>query len=77
MRSQQIGSRQVRAGRAHRLAIAIAVNGVDLVVLAVHEQNRPQNLAAVWRAARVGNVGRVVQVPRARWAKAMGIEGID
>ena len=55
-----IVTREIRTGRAHRVAQVIAGDSVDLIEVAVDEQHRLRNAAAIGRPARIGDVGVVV-----------------
>jgi hypothetical protein len=74
MRGWQARHGEICAGSAHWIAKTTAVDAVHLIEVAVDEQNRLRQAAAMGRRARVGDVGIVVEVPRAGRAKAMGLD---
>lgn len=74
MSSGQTRHSKVCAGRAHRVAHAISSDAADLIPVAVDEQHRLRQAAAIGRLASVGDVGVIVQVPRAGGTEAMSLE---
>jgi hypothetical protein len=65
---------KVCAGRAHGIAQAISVDVADRVIVAVDEQPRLRQEAAIGRLACVGDIGVIVQVPRTGGVEAMTLE---
>jgi len=65
---------EVCAGRAHRVALRVSGGAADLIPLAVDEQHRLRQAAPIGRRASVGDVGVIVDVPRAGGSEAVGRE---